>query len=405
MSGAHLASPTDVSRWPGYLIFLVVLAIGPVAMIASKGLAVLLVLGGSAALADLMIRGRAAEILSPLWLIVIGGGAFLFAVISATVFPDVASNFTLLFRLLALCVLGLAVRAWMVGADPRNRERLGVSLLCGLCLAVVLSDVVQLFLFFGGLEFLGGTMHDRMTLLKPGASIVSIAIWPAAVFLWQRGWRWALVFFVMLSLIAMRPAYSSLVSVAMGAGALLLILWGGRAMSKAIGLACMVIVLMMPVVFSRVVTPAEIIEAVPSLPGSAMHRLYIWQFTSHRIAEKPLAGWGFDASRSIPGGRDPAPVGDALLPLHPHNAALQVWLELGLTGALLASLFIGAVFIVPPEKAAGPPLEAARHAMAATLFCNALLSFGIWQNWWFAALWLLPAVFDGISGGRGSGQE
>ena len=91
---------------------------------------------------------------------------------------------------------------------------------------------------------------------------------------------------------------------------------------------------------------------VERLPTSALHRMLIWDFTAERIAERPLLGWGMEASRTVPGGRgqpeaaalDRMRVTDPgqrrwfaephvqILPLHPHNGALQLWLELGAVG-------------------------------------------------------------------------
>ena len=65
------------------------------------------------------------------------------------------------------------------------------------------------------------------------------------------------------------------------------------------------------------------------------------------VFQRPLLGWGLDTSRAIPGGTDLRPIHyivpwsdkpithpDQNLPLHPHNAALQIWLELGLFGVI-----------------------------------------------------------------------
>ena len=81
-----------------------------------------------------------------------------------------------------------------------------------------------------------------------------------------------------------------------------------------------------------------LLTAADAIKGSAGHRLLIWSFVGERIAERPLLGWGLDASRAIPGGKEEIRPGLTRLPLHPHNAALQVWLELGMPGALLAAL-------------------------------------------------------------------
>ncbi|MDC0033942.1 AIR synthase-related protein, partial [Alphaproteobacteria bacterium] len=81
--------------------------------------------------------------------------------------------------------------------------------------------------------------------------------------------------------------------------------------------------------------------------SSTAHRLKIYEFSSRKISQRPLLGWGMDASRSIPGGDKRAKIYDCrqngeittinlggFVPLHPHNASLQVWLELGAVGAV-----------------------------------------------------------------------
>ncbi|MEI9892023.1 MAG: hypothetical protein WDN45_17520 [Caulobacteraceae bacterium] len=45
----------------------------------------------------------------------------------------------------------------------------------------------------------------------------------------------------------------------------------------------------------------------PKLPPSWAERVDVWAFTSARMAEKPLFGWGLDASRTFKGTHPPAP--------------------------------------------------------------------------------------------------
>src|SRR3546814_4235889 len=72
------------------------------------------------------------------------------------------------------------------------------------------------------------------------------------------------------------------------------------------------------------------------LPETAQYRLHIWDTVSQRIAERPLFGWGFDASPDLPM-RDAQPFrpGAKIIPSHPHNGALQILVETGLVGGLL----------------------------------------------------------------------
>ena len=93
-----------------------------------------------------------------------------------------------------------------------------------------------------------------------------------------------------------------------------------------------------PLTFARLERLPGLGEAADDFKISAGHRLLIWSFAGDRIAERPLIGWGLDASRAIPGGDDPIRPGESWMPLHPHNAALQLWLELGVPGAVLFAL-------------------------------------------------------------------
>ena len=76
------------------------------------------------------------------------------------------------------------------------------------------------------------------------------------------------------------------------------------------------------------------------------------------------------------------------MPLHPHNGALQVWLELGAVGALVAALLA----MVTASRLAAPSLEpVVRAGGLAVLIAAAVelsLSYGMWQSWWIAVLWL-----------------
>jgi O-antigen ligase len=122
----------------------------------------------------------------------------------------------------------------------------------------------------------------------------------------------------------------------------------------------------------------------------------IWNWAADRIRERPILGWGMDASRAIPGGEtevedymDLRPFGIDLagqvMPLHPHDAILQLWLELGMVGALLAAAL--AVWIWLQAGLAG----AYPIALAAAAMPPLLLSFGIWQSWWLSTLFLAAA--------------
>jgi len=125
-----------------------------------------------------------------------------------------------------------------------------------------------------------------------------------------------------------------------------------------------------------------------SLGITARSRAHIWTFTLERVLERPFFGWGFDASPRMPNfGVEPFfKFQDKVIPLHPHSAGLQVWLELGLVGVMLAS--------APLWRAWGglARLPAAPLAFTVAL-CGAILvaagsSFGLWQSRWLGLLFL-----------------
>jgi O-antigen ligase len=104
-------------------------------------------------------------------------------------------------------------------------------------------------------------------------------------------------------------------------------------------------------------------------------RLDIWRFATARILERPFFGWGLDASRTF------APQ----IPLHTHDAALQIWLELGAVGAALAALFwLWLARRIDTLEAENRGVAAASAACASAYLTIGALSFGVWQEWWLA---------------------
>ena len=103
-------------------------------------------------------------------------------------------------------------------------------------------------------------------------------------------------------------------------------------------------------------------------------RLGYWRHAVDWIGDHPFRGWGLDASRMFGPG----------ITLHPHNGALQVWLELGLIGAMAAAVFF-AVVLARQARAARDPAAAAAVAAASAYLVMGAVSFGVWQEWWLAA--------------------
>ena len=122
----------------------------------------------------------------------------------------------------------------------------------------------------------------------------------------------------------------------------------------------------------------------------------IWRFVADRISERPILGWGFNSSRVIPGRDDRLDVSEPALPLHPHNAALQWWLELGAPGAILGTALILWLMRAIGRARASIVGKASAAGLVLSAVTVSFLSYGIWQSWWLAALWLVGAFMAAL---------
>jgi O-antigen ligase len=111
----------------------------------------------------------------------------------------------------------------------------------------------------------------------------------------------------------------------------------------------------------------------PLLSESWLQRLGYWSKAVEWIWARPLPGWGLDASRAFGPG----------IQLHPHNAPLQIWMELGLIGAVAAAIVWASIFSGLSRPVRTPAAAAAAAAATAYLVFGAV-SFGVWQPWWLA---------------------
>jgi len=161
-----------------------------------------------------------------------------------------------------------------------------------------------------------------------------------------------------------------------------------RTVCRIAAALAMLLILTAPLTLPRLARLPAVFATVDAFKDSAGHRLLIWSFAGNRIAERPLSGWGLDAARAIPGGKIEIRPGQTWLPLHPHDAALQLWLELGTPGAVLAALLVGLLWL-RLGAAPWPRLYAA--AAGGSLFAATAVAssgWGIWQEWWLGTLGL-----------------
>jgi O-antigen ligase len=167
--------------------------------------------------------------------------------------------------------------------------------------------------------------------------------------------------------------------------------WGW--LSRAAAIASVIFILAAPLILPSLANFASLRQDAAAFKISVWHRLEIWSFVGGKIAEKPMLGWGLDSSRAIPGGDVIVPgsllyLHETWLPLHPHDAALQLWLELGVPGAILLAALVVCVWLALATAPWPPLYAAAAGGSLVTALVVGFSSYGVWQEWWIGTQFL-----------------
>ncbi|TMJ54830.1 MAG: O-antigen ligase family protein [Alphaproteobacteria bacterium] len=320
--------------------------------------------------------GRTAAVLACL---------LIWAMVSALWSVDPWRSLALAARLAGILAAGLALVA-AVGCIAAPR-RLVLSLLVGLAVGVAMVAIELA--THGALGALVSERAYQATRLNQASVSFAILLAPASAVLVYRGHA---VFALVIATATTAAIFalsgtSAKAAVAAGLALGLLLYLGQIRAAYAAAVISSILIITAPLSFARLERFSGLTEAADRIKNSAGHRLMIWSFAGERIAERPLAGWGLDAARGIPGGKDPIRPGETWLPLHPHNAPLQVWLELGVPGAVLFALLVAlpwcGLATVPWPRI----FVAAAGASLAIALIASLTTYGIWQEWWVATLW------------------
>ena len=169
----------------------------------------------------------------------------------------------------------------------------------------------------------------------------------------------------------------------------------GRYIYRILGILTAIGVMAMPG-FAYIATRLVSTETT-SLGVSA--RIESWRYVLHKITERPILGWGVEASKgwdesriiTFPNGQ----LHDLrFVPGHPHNGALQIWAETGLIGAVLISAF--AIFLGERLTRTCSP---SRTVIAVGAACwggtlvYAAVSYSVWNDaFWAAILFISSGV-------------
>jgi hypothetical protein len=398
-------TPREERRRAAYyawMVALVILAQLPLVMaIGHRSGPLVITLAFMATMVAALIEGSLAAILrkatdalgSPIGIATLA--LFAWAAISIS-WSDVRDTSLYTLAEFALTIAGVFILA--VALPRRTSREYGAFVLAG---AVASACILILAELWTGLQLRRAlaVQSDPFIFNRPVLTVLTVSL-PIVLLLLKRGQVWLGAALAALVVMTVLQSESGAAMLGLVAGA------GGYVVARlsrrlALALACIGLVAaivsapFVGALADRTLPPA----AHAKLAGShSVERIEIWKLFGAAVRHEPLIGLGFGVSPRFP----ETHVAQRMLAenpnlppaWHPHNAALQVWVELGAVGALLGIV----VVLLVVRRFAGFPRALLAHSMAllAAVTAISLVGHGAWQGWWPAAIgtavvWLLAA--------------
>jgi len=358
----------------------------------------------------ILLFGKRPWPLRPRWLVVLSALLAGLAAASATWSLNPAGSLKLASWLLGTFSAGLVLLGAALGLAQEEREtvenRVVLGFVCGLLLLefMLLTDgrVIE---YVRNLSFLEPIFGKQRPVRAPvefdtAISFVTLLIWPVTGILLRRRGVLAAITVYALGLLVVLQGVSGAAKIAYVLS--ILVFFVGRlaprtaAWALGAAIACGIVAAPVLLQLDYIGGIASDVPFLKNKAASVSHRLAIWSFTAQRIDERPLLGWGIDSSRWMPGGHDHHQTGGELLPLHPHDAALQLRLDLGVPGVLLGACF--AIFVAAgiARRNLNPASNGVALAFIAAASVFAMVSFNLWHIWWLTMLWI-TSVFTVVA--------
>ncbi len=242
---------------------------------------------------------------------------------------------------------------------------------------------------------------DYLNKLGKGASFLCLYIWPVSYMIYTKTSKRILpILFIAINLVFSHFLPMAAVELAIITAVPVFILTKllGRKFLAILFPLIITTILMFPLLSLKVISPEATSQSSygEKVPTSWYHRLVIWNFASSKIIDHPIIGSGSGSARyisdnqkteklaTLPNGRD---LMGSKLPLHTHNSSVQMWLEMGFVGIVLyILLLVGIMRHISLSQ--NKNLMAIYTATFTSAMCISLISFGMWQPWWIATIFL-----------------
>lgn len=398
------------TKFPDRSVFLsaACLFAGPVGLFAPKGLTVVLVAAAVGVIAESLIARR------PLIGRLDGWALYLLlftalCALSAVWAIEPARTLRTAPSIIAVFFSGFVLVRAGLSLDREGAATLERFLVIGVLAALLLAVFelltgawisVNLRGLVGGPAELTGDASKR--LLNNGVTVLTLLTWPAVCLTVRDGRVAATILLagLLIAAVCLAEADVGAAAAAIGGGAVLASGLMRRWVPALVPALVVLAVVAAPLAMISFSPLQRHVDELPKLSGSAYHRLLIWDAASGLIRDRPLLGHGFDASRALGARVDPSVVeidrrGETVyrglappIPLHPHNMALQIWLELGFVGLLYFSGLVAALVISVWRMTTTPIAQDLFLGMLVSGTVVAFIAYGAWQNWWQSTLWI-----------------
>ena len=264
---------------------------------------------------------------------------------------------------------------------------LTIAIFCGVIFATI--DIAIYEWYGAGAAPDHYTVH-RVVKYNRGVSYLEMMLWPMLAYYWLRGDK--RVAFGLAGAVALLTVVSASltakIALLTGFAVLAVSLVATNGVFMVMGALVVLLGLAMPALL-KAASVLLLGESLPLIKLSGIHRLEFWDYMADRVWDKPLFGWGL---QSVP-----------VLPIHPdelaryhvvtasgighaHNLWLQVWVEMGLIGAIIFLAF--ALYVL--HKTMSIPVIFRPFSLAgyATILALTISTYNLAaDSWWAAIAW------------------
>lgn len=260
-----------------------------------------------------------------------------------------------------------------------------------------LYPLIELHFNFPIYQFFGGTQPENIvwgSMLNKNVSIFIMMLAPSLLICHRAGASTISLLLITMAVMMITTTESQAAQL----GLLVIpIAWGAlfifpvTGIPLALSLASLLIILMpwvSPIAFDMFAADMNQQGSLAE-QASVSKRLENWDFISRKIMDNPWNGFGMDATRSITFQSEKIYFPTDTI-MHPHNMALQVWIEFGLLGI---ALLLGFFAFLLRRLMKMPPAE---RRVPFTTFCVVLsflmISWSIWASWLLGFVVYLTAI-------------